>query len=185
MLKSRSNRYGSVAVSLHWLSAIAILALLATGFRAAGAVDPAVEAELLRLHVPLGITVLLLTLARLGWWLFVDRKPAPITGTPPWQDRLARTIHVAFYVILFGMVGSGIALMVLSGAGAVLISGTGTLPDFPDFAPFAVHGIGAMSLIALLVLHIGAALYHQFIRRDGIFRRMWYGRGEIAAITED
>jgi cytochrome b561 len=63
----------------------------------------------------------------------------------------------------------------------VLFGGAGTLPDFEDFAPLVAHGIGAMLLIALLVLHTGAALHHQFVRRDGIFRRMWYRRDDAGA----
>lgn len=185
MPKSRPDRYGGVAVSLHWLSAAAILALLVTGFRAAGSGDPAAEAALLRLHVPLGITVLVLTVLRLAWRLFLDRRPHPIAGMPRWQDRLARMTHAAFYVLLFAMFGSGIALVATSGAGPVLLGGAGMLPEFEDFAPLAAHAIGAMLLIALLVLHTGAALHHHFVRRDGIFRRMWYGRGDTAGIIGD
>ncbi|MFE3839481.1 cytochrome b [Pseudogemmobacter sonorensis] len=176
MMKSTSDRYGAVAVTLHWLSAFGILALLATGFRAADAPDPA---ALLRLHVPLGIAVLALTVFRVVWWLALDRKPAPIANTLAGQERLARGVHLAFYIVLFGMFGSGIALMAMSGAGAVLFGG-GPLPDFSAYGPRAPHGIGAMLLIALLIAHVAAALYHALIRRDAIFRRMWYGKGKRA-----
>lgn len=172
-------------MSLHWLSTIAILALLVTGFRAAGAVDPAAQAELLRLHVPLGITVLVLTLFRLVWWGIFDRKPRLIAGTPPWQDRLARLTHIGFYVVLLAMLVSGIALMALSGAADVLFGGTGALPDFSDLPPRALHGIGAMLLIILILLHVGATLYHQIIRRDGTFQSMWYGRGGATEAGRD
>ncbi len=57
-----------------------ILVLIASGFRAAGTVDPAVKAQLLRIHVPVAIAVLLLTLLRVVWWLAIDRRPDPVVG---------------------------------------------------------------------------------------------------------
>lgn len=173
MMKSSADRYGSVAVTIHWLSAAAILVLLGTGFRAAASSDPAM---FLRVHVPLGIATLALTILRVAWWLAFDRKPAPMANTPPWQERLARGVHAAFYIVLFGMFGSGIALMAMSGAGAILFGGTGSLPDFAAYAPRGPHGIGAMALVGLLVAHVGAALYHAFVRREAIFTRLWYGK---------
>jgi cytochrome b561 len=180
MMNSRPDRYGSVAVTIHWLSAIAILALLATGLQLDNAPDPSSLLALLRIHVPLAITVLLLTIFRLVWWLFLDKRPQPVAGMPSWQERVARSVHTAFYVVLFGMLGSGIALIVVSGAGAVLFGGTGVLPEFSDFAPSMLHGLGALLLMILLVLHVGAALFHVLIRRDGIFKRMWYGGDSVA-----
>lgn len=180
MHKSQPDRYGAVVVTIHWLTAILILTLYVTGFSAVANAGSAAEALFLRLHVPLGITVLVLTVARLVWWWLADRKPRPMASVPRWQEGLARAVHVTLYIVLFGMFGSGIALMALSGAGAVLF-GAGTLPDLTSFTPFGAHGAIAMLLLLLLVLHIGAALYHLFVRRDGIFGRMWYGRDKAGA----
>lgn len=175
-MKSRPDRYSGVAVTIHWLSAIAIFVLLGSGFGAAMAVDPVARIGLLRLHVPLAIIVLILTLGRLAWWALGNRKPAPIANAPAWQEAGASAVHLLLYVVLFVMLGSGIALLAASGAGAALLGGAGTLPDFTLFAPRIAHGLGALLLIALLAAHIGAALYHHLVRRDAIFRRMWYGR---------
>lgn len=176
MLKSSTDRYGAVAVSIHWLSAILILVLLGSGFNAAGAADDAAKAQFLRVHIPTAIAVLVLTLLRIVWWSFADRKPHPIRGLPLWQERLARFVHLAFYVVILGMVASGIGIMALSGAAPIVFGATGAaLPDFHDFPPRIPHGLGANLLVALLVAHVGAALYHQFIRRDRLLWRMWYG----------
>ena len=116
--------------------------------------------------------MLALTLARLGWWL-VDAKPAVAAGMRPLMSRAAKAVHTLFYVVILGMAASGIAMLVLSGAGAILFAGApGTLPDFWAYPPRSLHGIGARLLLALFVLHAGAALYHQFIKRDGLLRRM-------------
>ncbi|MGO7136466.1 cytochrome b [Rhizobium leguminosarum] len=175
MLKSRTDRYGAIAVSIHWLSAILIFALLGSGFRAANAMD-ATKAGILRFHIPVAIIVLLLTAFRLVWWWRFDRKPLPVQGQPLWQERIARWVHVAFYIVIFGMVSSGVGMIILSGAGPTIFGSSGAaLPNFADYPPRIPHGLGALLLIALLLFHAGAALYHQFIRGDGLLRRMWYG----------
>ena len=175
-LKSSQTQYGSVAVTIHWLTALVIIAALGTGFRAANMPDAAAKAQILAVHAPLAIAAVLLTLARILWWSFADRKPDPIGNVPNWQHKSARAVHLLFYVVILGMGASGIGMFVLSGAGPVIfVAGEGQMPNFWDYKPRLPHGIGARILIALFVLHAGAALYHQFIRRDGVLRRMWYG----------
>ncbi|WP_425644369.1 cytochrome b [Agrobacterium leguminum] len=175
MLKSTTDRYGAVPITIHWLSAIVIIVAIATGFQAGNAIDPAIKAGFLRIHIPIAISVLLLTVIRIVWWLF-DRKPQPVKGSPVWQERLARAVHIGFYVIILGMIASGIGMIILSGAGPTVLSdGAGQLPNFQDYPPRAPHGLGANLLLAFLAAHVGAALYHHFIRRDGLLWRMWYG----------
>lgn len=173
--KSSLTTYGTVAVAIHWLSAVFILALLGSGFRAGQTTDLATKAFLLTLHAPLGITILLLTLARLVWWWRFDSKPAPLGEDPAWQERFASLVHIAFYIVILGMAVSGISMFVQSGAGNILFNGApGPLPDFSEFLPRVPHGIGARVFVGLLFLHAGAALYHHFIRRDGTLLRMWF-----------
>lgn len=173
-LKSSPDRYGSVAIGVHWLSAALILLLLATGFRAADAPDALAKAALLRVHIPMAIAVLLLTVFRVFWWWRFDRKPAPLAELPPWQNALAHVIHLALLVIVFGMIASGIGMMVLSGAGPAVFGDPGAvMPDFHKVLPRAPHGLGARLLVALFILHAGAALYHHFVQCDATLKRMW------------
>lgn len=175
-LKSNPERYGTLAVAIHWLSAVLILALLGSGFRAANAMDTAIKAGLLRFHIPVAIIILLLTIFRIVWWWRFDLKPLPVRGSPAWQERIARWVHIAFYVVMLGMVASGIGMMILSGAAPAVFGAPGmVLPNFSDYPPRAPHGLGAFLFVALLVFHASAALYHQFVRGDGLLRRMWYG----------
>lgn len=171
-MKSRADSYGSVAMVVHWLTAIAILGLLWAGFAAADMTDEATKIQLLRLHTSTGITVLALTIFRIGWWLFADRLPEETAGLPRWQGMSARIVHRLLYLVIVLLGASGIALMALSGAGEVLAGNAVGLPDFNDYSPRAVHGIAARLLIALTVLHVVAALYHQFVRKDGTLSRM-------------
>lgn len=174
-IKCSDSRYGSVAVAIHWLSVVLILVLIGSGFRASGMEDAASKATVLRVHVPVAIAILLLTLARIGWWSFADTKPMSIP-MPTWQDRMARTVHALFYVVILGMAASGIGMMVLSGVGSVLFGESAqALPDFWSYPPRMPHGIGGRLLVALLVLHAGAALYHHIFKQDGLLGRMWFG----------
>jgi cytochrome b561 len=177
MMKSSPDRYGATPVTTHWLTAILILLALGSGFQAGNALDAGAKAAFLRFHIPAAIVILLMTALRIVWWWFFDVKPLPVQGSPLWQQRLARGVHLALYVVILGMVASGIGMMVLSGAGPAVFGGAGSpLPDFHQYAPRVPHGLGANLLLALLVAHVGAALYHHFIRRDGVLRRMWYRR---------
>jgi len=176
-IKSTNSNYGLVAVSIHWLSALLILALVGTGFKAANTLDLDIKAEILSAHVPLGITVFLLTLLRVFWWRFFDTKPAALGNDQSLKEKLAKGVHFLFYLLIFGMAFSGIGMFVLSGAGSVIFGGEGgVLPDFTRYPPRIPHGIGARLIIVLFVLHAGAALYHHFIKRDITLRRMWFGK---------
>jgi cytochrome b561 len=177
-LKGTADRYGAVVVSIHWLSALLIVILIASGFRAANTVDPVAKAAVLRVHVPIAMALLALTVVRIGWWWGFDRKPNPVAGSPYWQEFTARMVHVLFYIIVLGLIASGIGMMALSGAAPMIFGGEGTLlPDFWKYPPRLPHGIGARLLLALFVLHAGAALYHHFVRRDGLLWRMWFTTG--------
>ncbi|MCP4046197.1 MAG: cytochrome b, partial [Gammaproteobacteria bacterium] len=145
--KSMRDHYGSIAITIHWLSALLIMVLLVSGFRAANTVDPTAKAQVLSVHAPLAILILLLTLARIVWWWFTDNKPDPIAGMSKWQGFSARAVHVLFYVVILGMTASGIGMFVLSGAADIVFGATDAqLPDFTKYKPRAPHGIGARAM---------------------------------------
>jgi cytochrome b561 len=171
MLKSTPNHYGQVAVAIHWLSAIAVILMLITGLMLDSSEDPATTLTLVRFHVPLGITIAILTLLRIVWWIFFDRHPAPIGGMSKAQENASRLVHLTLYVAILIMVGSGIGMVVLTGAMPQIIAGT-ALPNFSLAPPSQVHGLVGRLLIVLALGHIGAALYHQFVRRDNLIARM-------------
>ena len=174
--KSDGRRYGAVAMAMHWATAAAIFALLGSGLVMAGTEEPAAKISILKFHAGAGFFAGALTLLRILWWAVADRRLPHPAGTPRWQARAAGGVHGLFYVVILAMVASGIATMVVSGAGEALFSGQGSLPDFDAFAPRAPHGLGAWLLMALVAAHVGAALYHQFVLRDRLLGRMGLGR---------
>ena len=169
--KSTATRYGSVAIAIHWTSALAVILALAAGI---AMVRVGVSPGLLVAHIVLGNLVLLLTLLRLAWWWLADKRPPLPADQPHWQKLAAHAVHAALYVILLLMATSGITTIILSGAIPALMSGA-PLPDFADLIPRVAHGIMARILLLLLAMHIGAALFHQFVRRDHLLARMGIG----------
>ena len=171
-IKSTSTQYGSVAIAIHWTSAIAVVLTFVAGLVLANA-EP-VPVALLVAHIVLGLSVFALTLLRVVWWLAADDRPPLPADQPRLQQIAAKTVHALLYVILILMATSGIATIVSSGVIAALTSGA-PLPDFSMLIPRVAHGIMSKLLLVLLAGHIGAALYHQFVRRDRLLARMGVG----------
>lgn len=173
MYRSNSSRYGLVAILIHWISALLIIGLFAAGLIAANTANIEDKLILLRIHVPLGMFVMLLTLARLAWWSLADKKPASLATNLAWQNSAAKVVHRLLYAVTIGMALSGVAMLAMSGAGDLLFgNSTKDLPDFWDFGPRFGHWVMAWLLLALLIMHVAAAFYHQFVLRDNLMARM-------------
>lgn len=175
--KSSAEHYGSIAIAIHWITAIAIASMLVTGTMAANSSDDIAKIGILRIHAIVGALVLALTLFRILWWWLADRKPRPPEGISRAQTLAAKWLHRGLYVLILAMASSGIATLVLSGANQLLFSGqTGPFPDLEGLVPRTVHGLLSRALIVIMAGHIGAALYHQFVRGDHLLSRMGLGR---------
>ena len=174
--KSTESRYGSVAIAFHWLSAVLVLAMIFIGMQLDDVAEPGARLSLLRAHAAIGLAVLAVTLPRLLWRL-ADPKPGPPAGMSRLEWRAARTAHVLLYLLLLGTLAAGVTTVVLGGALEALLGTPGALlpKDFGHLAARELHGALAWSLTALLLLHIAAALYHHWVRRDEVLRRMWWG----------
>jgi cytochrome b561 len=170
--KSTATQYGSVAIALHWSSAMAVALAFIAGLALANVA--VVPVPLLLAHIVLGLIVFALTLLRIVWWWVADKHPEVPKDQPRWQRLAARAVHALLYVILILMGTSGIMTLVLSGTVPALLSGA-PLPDFNELIPRVAHGIMSKLLLVLLAAHIGAALYHQFFRRDHLMARMGVG----------
>lgn len=168
-LKSSVDRYGAVPAAIHWLTALAILFMLVSG----QIMDGPNLGAILPIHVALGLSVGVLTLFRLAWFLVFDRHPRPLSGMPRMQHLLARIVHIGLYAAILVMVASGMGMVALSGAAAQIFGG-GVLPDFTQLPPFGVHGLASKLLLVLALFHIGAALWHHFVARDGLIGRMGF-----------
>jgi cytochrome b561 len=172
------SRYQPVLVTLHWLLALMIVGALTLGFFviAMPNSDPG-KIALLRLHMAGGMTILLLMLIRLTVRWRTAKPPPAMIGNPA-LERLAPFVHYGFYLLVIGMVASGYTTGILAGLNRSVFQESGeALPaDISVYPSFVAHGLLAAILAGFIALHVAAALYHQFVRRDGLLRRMWFGR---------
>ncbi len=172
-------RYHPFLVALHWfLGAFLLLDLYLGTFllKTIPNVSPD-KLEALRAHMTGGIVILVLMSLR----LVVRRasaKPPAATAGHVLLDRVAKASHFGLYALVFLMVATGIATALVSDLFAIVFAHSGAhLPaTFDDVPTRVLHGYIAKALVALIALHIAAALYHQFVRGDGLLGRMWFGR---------
>lgn len=175
----KPSQYHPALVSLHWLLAFMIVFFLATGMFSMKEIPNSSPDKnfALRVHMIAGGLILLLMLVR-----FVVRfrtpRPEPATTGNAFLDKIAVVTHYGLYLLVILMAGSGVATSVQAGLPAIVFGGSGApLPEsFALYPPRAAHGVIAKLLLALAALHILAALYHQFVRRDGLLARMWFRR---------
>ena len=164
---------------LHWVLTVLIIGSLTLGFFRIAPMantDPQ-KIGLLRVHMIVGIVILGLTVIRLFVRLSTSTPPAASAGHRA-LDKLAKSAHYAFYLLVLLMATSGIAISILSGLGLIAFGfSDGSLPpSFMVYPPRIAHGYFAIALAALIGLHVVASLYHQFVLRDGVFRRIWFGQ---------
>ena len=184
-VEARRGRYSTVAIILHWLIAAAIVLQVILGWRMGGHPTPE-RFAVFQLHKSVGITILLLSLIRLGWRLANPPPPLPATMAG-WEKFLAKVTHVGFYVVMIGMPLTGWLTVSTSRiAVPTLLYGTIPWPHLPfvsDLAPGAkhlwnqiganAHETGAWLVYGLLALHVAGALKHQLFSKDEpVFARM-------------
>ena len=173
------KRYHPLLVSLHWLLAGLILFSLLYGSIILEGMpnDDPEKIAVLKVHMSVGFVVLVLMLVRLVVRIKTN-KPAEIDTGNSLINKAGKYAHYLFYVLVFLVVASGMGISILAGLAEIVFEGSGTaLPDtFNDLLPRTVHGLLTKILFLLIVLHILAALYHQFIRKDGLLSRMWFGQ---------
>lgn len=171
------RRYHGALVTLHWLLAVLLLLSLGMGSSVLANLPNSAPGKISALqgHMVAGGLILLLTLLRIGVRLKTAHPPAASTGHAL-LDRLAPLTHGGLYLLVLLMAGSGVAMSIMAGLPAIVFGGVGSLPSsFDSLPPRAVHGIVAKLLMLAIAAHVAAALYHQFVRRDGLFARMGFG----------
>ncbi len=181
---AQQQRYTAVAIALHWAIALLIVGMIAFGWiledMAGG--PGSQKVALIQVHKSIGITILLLSVARLVWRLM--NPPPPEPPMPQWQKLLATSVHILLYVLIIAMPLAGWIMASASTAHDTRFFGTleVSLPGFAGMDAEArksieegfrsVHGNLAWVIIAMLALHIAGALKHQFIDKDGLIARM-------------
>jgi cytochrome b561/polyisoprenoid-binding protein YceI len=175
------SRYTGVAIILHWLIAAAILFQIILGWRMGDEPKGPATYAIFQLHKSIGITILLLSLARLAWRLFNKPPPHPV-DQPRWETIASQVVHVAFYVIMIGLPVTG---WIIVSTSKLLIPtvlyGAIPWPHLPFLPELAAgpkhlwneagmlgHGLLVKTTYLLLALHLGAVAKHQILDRDEV-----------------
>ena len=176
--KTSPNGYGAPRRVIHWLMALLILPMIVVGLMMVQPGWPrAVQNTLFILHKNTGVLLLVLAILRVAIALRHHSAPLPDT-LPAWQRRAARASHGALYALILIMPLSG---YIRVRAGGFPIEALDRL-GLPAFVPRSdaladaakwVHETAGYALIAVLLLHIAAALHHALLLRDGIWSRIW------------
>lgn len=171
------TRYGRTVRVLHWLIAILLLGQFAFGWWL-GEIprNTPTRGYFVNLHKSAGIIIGLLILLRIYWRLRHSPPPLPAFMVR-WQQRLATVSHHALYACMLVMPLSGYMASNFSRHGVKFFNAVTLSPWGPDdklvYAVLnQVHKTTAVLLLALVVLHVLAALWHA-VHRDGIFSRIW------------
>jgi cytochrome b561 len=177
MSESSPKRYHPLHAGLHWLIALLVLMMLGVGkFVLPGvAADDPQKPMMLQTHAYIGGAIAVLLIIRLVL-RFTVKRPAPADAGNAFLNFAAAAVHFLLYLLLIGMALSGFGLYQLANLPAVF-SGAQPYPqNFFDYLPRAGHGLTSWLLLALVLLHFGAALYHQFVLKDNLLGRMWFGK---------
>ena len=179
---SSMTRYSTPAIVLHWLMALLIFAAFPLGLYM---VDLPLSPDKLKLysyHKWIGVTVFLLIAVRLAWRLTHTPPPLP-ESIVAWQRRASAVVHGLLYLLMIVIPLSGWLMSSAKGFQTVWF---GVLP-LPDLVEknrelgellAGVHKALNFTLLALVVLHVGAALKHHFIERQLFLQRMGWSTKE-------
>lgn len=177
--RNSADDFGAVTRVLHWVTALAVLVALPMGVWISNMEVSLSALKYFGYHKTLGTVVLVLILLRVIWHR-ISPPPAPLEHGVAWQDRLAKGVHTAFYVLLFAMPLSGWVASSATGIDTVIFE-RWTLPRIApvsetwETAGFAVHGLLGKVLMACVLLHIGGAMYRTVVLKDGTLMRMLRG----------
>lgn len=173
-MKGLSERYGPAAITMHWVVAILLAAALVLAWVLPRKSAPGYD-TMLELHKSVGMMVLALVVLRLLWRLV--NPVAPAAGLTPLETRLSGLTHWALYAVMLFIPLSG--YLFASAQGQPL----DFLGLFPVASPLAtnssvsrplefLHKTGQYAIYGFVGLHVLAALYHHFVKGDGVLHRM-------------
>jgi cytochrome b561 len=179
MILNQQATFPLVSRVLHWLMAAMILAMLFIGIGMVASVSERYEL-LVAIHRPLGIAILAVVVIRFLNRLFNPPPPLP-DAMPPVMRLAAKASHILLYALMFVMPLVGWGMLSAARYPIVLFGSLQLPPILPhDLALYAwlrpLHTDLAYLLFATFLAHLGAALFHGLIRRDGVLASMASGR---------
>jgi cytochrome b561 len=174
-------QYDRMMVVLHWLLALGLIYQLGLGLWMDELPKEPVgyRAQWFNLHKSIGMCLGLLILWRLGWRV-THSVPVSANASGTWQHKLSLLTHRAMYACMFlmplsGFLGSNFSQYPIKFFGWALPKWFAPDPDMKSLLS-EVHELTATVFMALVALHFAAVLWHVWVKRDGLLRRMAWGR---------
>ncbi|HVF38188.1 MAG TPA: cytochrome b/b6 domain-containing protein [Sphingomicrobium sp.] len=169
-------RYKSIVIWIHWITALLVLTQIYVGFTFHDMPRGPERGEWFNWHKTIGAAILLLALFRLAVRLMDPPPPYP-SDYPKWQRFFGVWNHRIFYVLLIALPLTGLAAVSGRAEGGWVPLELGlslpAIPGIPEENEFGeVHELLVFGTIGLLVLHVAAALYNQFVSRTEVADRM-------------
>lgn len=177
MQKNTKQSYSPLTRWIHWIMAVLILGLLTAGYVMTGVLeDGDTKWAVYGIHKSIGLIILATIWIRL-WWRMQNDEPKLPKDLPRWQQWAGRANVRILLALLVIMPVSGFFMSYL-GDHPISFFGLFTIPGYGSKHPLAglmkdTHETAGLALAILVGLHILAALYHQFIRKDNVFKSMW------------
>ncbi|HEY0633817.1 MAG TPA: cytochrome b [Gammaproteobacteria bacterium] len=175
--RNSTERYGLVAIGLHWLVALTVFAMFSLGLwmTSLDYYHPWYH-RAPALHKSIGVVLFALVVVRLLWRWF-NRQPTPLPSHTRFERMAARWVHALLYLLLFAVMVAGYLISTADGRPIEvfgLLSIPATITSIPNQEDVAgdIHLLLAITLITLALLHAAAALKHHFVDRDNTLRRM-------------
>jgi len=175
MLRNTENSYGLIARILHWVIAFSIIGLISVGFLMSSMESSPEKFELYGTHKAFGVIVLSLIVFRIIWKLY-DKGVLPPSDLPQIMKLAARSGHFLLYVFMLIMPISGVMMSRFAGYD-ISVFGLFVIPGLEKNEGLStlfhtIHVTAIWGFIAVIIMHIGAAFYHHFIRKDNVLMRM-------------
>ncbi len=165
------KQYSIRTAAAHWLIFLLVATALVLGLYLADSENTAQKLSLLPVHFLIGDTVLLLTLLRI-YFRKKDGEPAPANQNPL-LNKFANVVHQGLNISILAVAISGMVTAVKSGVLKAMEAHDPTLiPDFSKVDAKEFHELFIGITVVLVVIHVAAALYHQFIVKDNLLRRI-------------
>jgi cytochrome b561 len=178
-LRNTTTEFGSLAKALHWLVAIGIFCLLYLGLEQAGMERGPEKSEIRFIHGSIALAVFFLMTIRIVW-RFMNETPAHPEGTPAWRRLTATVVHWGLYAAVFVQLIAG-GMTVATGGKALPFFGLFSIPlpvaEDSDSHHFweEIHEFVWRIVALLVIVHILAAIYHHFVAKNDVLRRITVG----------
>jgi len=184
VIAGRPLSYSQTARRFHWWTALLVAVQAPVGFAMVYRgptlkIWDALTNTLYNSHKLVGITIFCLVLARLGYRLGKG-APADEPNLARWQQLAAHATHWGLYLLLLlvPMLGYlGISLYPALDVFGVPLPAVSAPNQAAAARVFLLHWVGAVLILLLVAAHVGAALMHYFILKDGVLQRMWVAAG--------